>query len=147
MRSLLIYYTYYGNTKLIAEAICSKLGEGCRLIAAKGFHIGLLENIDLLVIGSPIIAWNPADEILNTLSILKDIRLKGIFAASFDTRIKMLLSGDAAKKISKILKKAGADILIPPKGFYVKGKQGPLLEGELKKAIEWTEQILKKMHV
>lgn len=31
---------------------------------------------------------------------------------------------------------------MPPAGFFVNGKEGPLKEGELERAAEWARQIL-----
>ena len=73
---------------------------------------------------------------------LKD-RLKGIKAATFDTRVKIFIHGDAAKKISQKLKEAGAEIITEPLAFYVRGKEGPLFEGEKEKAMEWAGTLFK----
>ena len=75
------------------------------------------------------------------LAGLSDSQLKGIKVAVFDTRVKNFMSGDALKKISKELKRAGAEISAKSQAFFVKGKEGPLFEGEVDKAIEWTKSI------
>ena len=143
MKALVIFDTYYGNTKLIAETICKEIGTGCRLLHIRGIRSVDLKGLDLLVVGSPIIGWRPTERISKMLQTLREGDLRDIKAASFDTRIKMFLSGDAAKKISKGLKKAGADIISDPAYFFVKGKEGPLLEGEIQKAIEWAKNLKK----
>jgi hypothetical protein len=65
-------------------------------------------------------------------------------AAAFDTRVKMFISGNAARKISKELAEKGATIITEPKAFYVKGNEGPLLNGEIANAKKWANDILQK---
>jgi len=36
---------------------------------------------------------------------------------------------------------AGAEMISEPQPFYVKGKEGPLFEGELEKARDWAVEI------
>lgn len=73
-------------------------------------------------------------------SLSKD-ELKGLKAATFDTRVKIFIHGDAAKKISQKLVEAGAEIVGKPQAFFVKRKEGPLFEGEIEKATKWAKSI------
>ncbi len=73
-------------------------------------------------------------------SLSKD-QLKGIKAAAFDTRVKLFIHGDAAKKIAKALEDAGAEIVAEPQAFFVKGKEGPLLDGEIERASQWAKSL------
>jgi len=41
------------------------------------------------------------------------------------------------------LKEAGAEIMIKPQVFFVKGKEGPLIDGEVERATEWAKTIKK----
>lgn len=75
------------------------------------------------------------------LGALEPGSLKGLRAAAFDTRAKLFLHGDAAKKIGDALEAAGAELIAEPAGFYVAGKEGPLLEGELERAEQWGTQL------
>jgi hypothetical protein len=34
------------------------------------------------------------------------------------------------------------ELVVPPEGFYVSDTEGPLLEGELERAADWTRQIV-----
>lgn len=66
-------------------------------------------------------------------------------AAAFDTRLSTKLVGIfgyAADKIATNLKSNGWTIVFPPKGFFVKGKKGPLLDGELEHAVDWAKEIV-----
>lgn len=140
MRSLVIYDTNFGHTRVIAEAISDGLGENSTAIHVSSGMSQDLSGVDLIVVGSPIIAWKPTERMMEYLNSISPDQLKGIRAASFDTRVK-LFHGDAAKKISAILQEAGAEIIVEPEVFYVKGKQGPLFKQEEEKAAEWAKTI------
>jgi hypothetical protein len=43
--------------------------------------------------------------------------------------------------MAKRLEKEGVTLLVPPAGFIVEGIKGPLEEGELERAANWTQQI------
>jgi hypothetical protein len=36
----------------------------------------------------------------------------------------------------------GGELCIPPEGFFVEGTEGPLKEGELKRAAEWAKPLI-----
>jgi flavodoxin I len=72
---------------------------------------------------------------------------KGASLAAFDTRLSMKLVwifGYAAKKIAESLKNKGWTIIVPPEGFFVKGKKGPLKDGELERAAGWAKEIVRE---
>ena len=142
MKTLIIYDSNYGNTKKIAEIIAKELS--AKAISVLDFKQSDLEGIDLLICGSPINGWKPSEKMQDFLANLKESQLKGIKATSFDTRVKLFIHGDAAKKIAKKLEEAGAEIIIEPEVFYVKGKEGPLFDGETEKATEWAKEIKEK---
>ena len=141
MKALVIFDTSFGNTKVIAETIAREFGNDTKAISVIDFNNDELEGMDLLVVGSPIIGWKPSERMGNFLASLSKDQLKGIKVATFDTRVKIFFRGDAAKKISQALKKAGAEIIVSPQAFFVKGKEGPLIDGEIEKAIEWAKTI------
>ncbi len=141
MKSLVIYYSQFGNTQVLAERIARQLGEDSRAISIESFDMSYLKGVKLLIIGSPIRGWMPAEKIQIFLNSLKTGELKGVKAASFDTRVKLFIHGDAAAKISKKLEEAGAEIIIKPQAFYVKGQSGPLFPGEIEKAKAWADMI------
>jgi flavodoxin len=104
-----------------------------------------LRGIDMLVVGSPINAWRPTPKIKKLLGELSEGDLSNVKAVAFDTRVKILISGNAAKRISQSLESKGATIIAEPKGFYVKESEGPLLEGEIKNAKSWAKSIKAKL--
>ena len=141
MKTLVIFDSTYGNTKKIADTISDELGKDSKALSVSDFNSKNLEGISLIVVGSPIIGWKPSEKMGEFLSGLNEGQLKGIKAAVFDTRIKNFMSGDALKKISKELIRAGAEISVKPHAFFVKGSEGPLFDGEVNKAIEWAKSI------
>jgi len=141
MKTLVIYDTNYGNTKKIAKAVASKLGKGTKTVSVADLKKKDLKGIDVLVAGCPVIASSPTEKMSRFLTSLKDNELKGIKAASFDTRMKLFFFTDAAKKISKELTRAGAVIIAKPQDFYVRKAKGPLRDGEMEKAVVWAADI------
>ena len=101
MKARVVYDSAYGNTKSVAEAITGSLdGLDATPVSVDDFTPENLAAGDLLVVGSPINGWRPTPKITSLLSALGDGPLKGVNAAAFDTRIRMFIHGDAAKKIT-----------------------------------------------
>mgnify|MGYP000038166850 CR=1 FL=1 len=143
MKTLIIYDSNFGNTKTIAGAVAESLHG--KSISVNEISIDLLKNVELLIVGSPINAWRATEKIRKFLDRIPQGGLQGIKAAAFDTRVKIFISGNAAKKISKALSKKSATIISEPKGFYVSGNEGPLLDGEIANAKNWGSEILEKL--
>lgn len=145
MKALVVYDSNFGNTKRIAESIAGKLGIDTKVLQVSDFSKKELEGTKLLVVGSPVNAWRPTEKIKKFLTGLCKGQLKGIKATAFDTKMKSFLSGDASRKISRKLKKAGAEIVAEPQAFIVEGSKGPLSDGEIEKAAKWAAIIKKAL--
>ena len=141
MKSLVIYDSVHGNTKTIAETIAKELGSETRTISVLEFKPEYLKEVKLLVVGSPIIAWQPTMKMMDFLMAFKKKQLDGFKAAVFDTRVELFIHGDAAGKIAVELARAGAVIVTEPMGFKVKGKEGPLKKGEVERAAAWARSL------
>ena len=156
MKSIVVYDSQYGNTKLIAEAIGAALESSGRVFVmhASDVQPGDLMGINRLVVGSPTQQLSATPAVLNWIKTIPRNGLKGVNAAAFDTRfteerinqIKILpffvrIFGYAAKPISKQLEKKGANIILPSEGFYVADTEGPLLEKELERAAAWIRKM------
>ena len=141
MKSLVVYDSVYGNTKAIAETVAKELGSDARVVSVSDFKPEDLIEVKLLVVGSPILAWRPSTKTMNFLAGLKKNQLDGFKAAVFDTRVTLFIHGDAAGKIAAELARAGAVIVSEPMGFKVKGKEGPLLKGEVERAAAWARSF------
>ena len=141
MKSLVLFDTMYGNTKIIAETVAKELGGDAVVMPVSEFKLDYLQEVKLLVVGSPVIAWQPTVKIMNFLSGFRKKQLDGFKAAVFDTRITLFIHGDAAGKIAVELARAGAVIVTEPMGFKVKGTEGPLLKGEVERAAAWARSL------
>jgi len=155
VRGIVIYDSIFGNTEQVAVAVRSSLSldGGAEVVRVADMTPGLLADADFIVIGSPTRGFRPTDAIVHFLKALPAGALNGKRAAAFDTRISvddieqaMLRiivknGGYAAPNIAKRLEKCGARIEAPPEGFFVKGSEGPLKEGEVERAASWAKRI------
>jgi flavodoxin len=158
MRALVIYDSFFGNTEKIARAIAHALNDdinptGIRVRDAK---IDQLKGIDLLLVGSPTRGFKPTKDISTFLKSIPREGLRNVRVAAFDTRsdmddvksglLKMLVGwfGYAAKPIADKLVKKGGELIAPPEGFFVKGREGPLRDGELERAAIWARDLIKQ---
>jgi len=143
MRGLVLYDTLFGNTRVIAEAIAGELGVPVKSVTE--VQSSDLSGLDALVVGSPINGWRPSERMGQFLFSLRPDQLHGLSVATFDTRMNVFFHGDAAKKIAAGLERAGANPVGEPRWFLVKGKEGPLAEGELEKAKTWGRDLRKQL--
>ena len=145
MEVLIIFDSNFGNTKKVADHMAAQIGSAASSISVNDFKESNLQGVKLLIVGSPINAWRPTKKIKAFLDQLEPRQMAGVNAAAFDTRVRSAFSGNAAKRIVRALQSAGATVIGPPMGFYVKANQGPLAEGELKKAEDWILLIRSQM--
>jgi flavodoxin I len=152
MKALIVYDSAYGNTARIVEAIAVGAGYGSQPLHVEAAAAAPLEDCDLLVVGSPTQGGRPTRRIQAYLQALDAGTLAGKYVAAFDTRIderavslplRLLLRviGYAAPRIARALTRAGGRLALPPEGFCVTGKEGPLCQGELKRAIDWGRAL------
>lgn len=157
MNAIVVYDSFFGHTEKIAHAISGNLGSPIevRTLRAPDVPMGELSSLDLLVVGSPTRVFRPTELILNFLKRIPREALIGVNIAAFDTRIAgsdagkglrffMKIGGYAAGKIADALKKKGGYLVVPPEGFFVEDREGPLKKGEVKRAGAWARELLKK---
>jgi flavodoxin I len=142
MNALVIYDSTFGNTEKIAQAIGERIH--CPAMRAGDFQPSEHKGLDLLIVGSPTHGGRPTPDIHRLPE--GPLALQGIDAAAFDTRTERFswIFGYAAVRIGQSLERGGGKLLVPPEGFIVVGNKGPLKEGELGRAADWAELILKK---
>ena len=145
MKTLVLYDSNFGNTKLIADEIAKNIGGNIAAISVKDIKSQDIEGLDLLIMGCPINGWRPTDSTLAAIELLKDKLKDGLKYTTFDTRMKIFIHGDAKEQLSRILMKAGGKLIFEPQAFYVSRKKGPLYDGELEKVDSWTKLILSKI--
>ena len=156
MEALVVYDSVFGNTRLIAQSIADALASrvSVELLLAADADPDELTWCELIIVGSPTRGFRPTEAVTALLKRLDKESLRGAKVAAFDTRFKadeidsaglrfvVKTGGYAAKRIGGQLKRAGADEVVPPEGFYVVGTEGPLKEGERERAAAWAIEIL-----
>ncbi|HLE81662.1 MAG TPA: flavodoxin family protein [Dehalococcoidia bacterium] len=146
MNALIVYDSLHGNTEKIARAIAAALAPSgdVKVLRAGEANISELESVDLLIVGSPTQGGRPTPAIQDFLNRVSEPAIKGISVAAFDTRISTRwvgIFGYAAGRIAGSLKTKGGTLILSPEGFFVKGTEGPLKEGELERAASWAREI------
>ncbi|MDP2932444.1 MAG: flavodoxin family protein [Chloroflexota bacterium] len=147
MKALIVFDSVYGNTEKIAKAIAGAISGDVKVLRASEVNPSELEFIDLLIVGSPTQGGRPTLATQDFLDKVSKPAIKGINVAAFDTRFSTKLVGIfgyTAGKIADSLKRNGGNLLASPGAFFVKGKEGPLKEGELEHAASWAKEILKR---
>ena len=142
MKSLVVYDSLYGNTAQVAEAIGAALAGESQVLRVAEANPSELGSFDLVIIGAPTHGGRATEDMQAFLARVR--ALEGAKVAAFDTRLKarwVKVFGNAAGKIATRLKALGATLVADPEGFIVKGKKGPLVEGELERAAAWAKSL------
>ena len=148
MNALVLYESKFGNTEKVAEAIALTLQEtvSTRLTAVGDVEdcADALRGVSILVVGGPTHRHGVSSVLRETLACLGDRALDGIRVATFDTRLhgSRLVTGSAAVRLARLLRRHGAWVVAPPASFLVEGGEGPLDEGELEHARAWAGEVL-----
>ncbi|HUJ74828.1 MAG TPA: flavodoxin domain-containing protein [bacterium] len=141
---MIIYDSILGNTERIAQSVAAGLGSGAKAVRVGAADTGALADLDLLVVGSPTLGGRPTPGIKRFLERVAagGTRVPGV--AAFDTRLTMAFArvfGYAAPRIAEKLEGEGSALRCPPEGFVVKGRNGPLAEGEAERAERWGKAL------
>ena len=155
MKALIVYDSVFGNTQQVAEAIGRTLGEQGEVDVLRAAEAGpeQVSGVELLVVGSPTRAFRPMPTVSGFVKSIPADALQGVRVAAFDTRLPaetapailrflVGLFGYAAEPLAKRLEGKGGQPAGPPAGFAVEGTEGPLSEGELRRAEEWARQLV-----
>jgi flavodoxin I len=157
MKVLIIYDSFFGNTEKIARSIGDAIGskKDVGVYRVSNVKLEQLRGVEFLIVGSPTRAFRPTPAIKAFVKSIPKKSLVGVKVAAFDTRTSMNdevpailrffagVFGYASKPIAGKLEKKGGELVLPPEGFFVKGTEGPLLEGELQRAADWAKKIKK----
>jgi len=148
MNALVLYESRFGNTERVAEAIALALQEAVPTKLAAVEEVTdcaeTLRGIDLLVVGGPTHSHGISQHLRDTLECLGERSLAGIRVAVFDTRIPgpRLVTGSAAVRLARLLRRRGGWLVVPPANFIVEGREGPLEHGEVEHARAWATEVL-----
>jgi flavodoxin len=152
MKVLVVADSAYGNTWSVAGAIVDAFGESAQPLRPNHVRPEDLRDLDLFVVGSPTQGGRPLPSIAEFLKGLPRDVLRGTSCAAFDTRIdakqqgigvRLLVGviGYAAPKIARELTARGARLVVPPEGFIVEDKEGPVRAGEIERAEAWARSL------
>jgi flavodoxin len=151
MSTLVVYYSQFGNTKKVAEAIGDVLqqaGTG-RTISIEELTAADLEGIDLVVMGSPTHKMNLPEAVRPVFDELPKRALRGVAVVAFDTSYQLsgfLARMTAARRLDRKLRKLGGKRLLAPETFFVKKEEGyPLYDGEIERARDWAREIVERL--
>ena len=146
MKALIVYDSMQGNTERIAKAIAAGMAGGTKAVRVGTAEAKELNKIDLLVLGSPTLGGRPTNAMQEYVNGIAPSAVKKLNIATFDTRLTMKFAkifGYAADRIATKLTGNGSTLKTKPEGFIVKGRNGPLAEGELDRATAWGKEIMK----
>jgi flavodoxin len=151
METLIVYFSKFGNTQLVAEKIAETIASAngddrsVRVISSDELECDDLKSADLVVMGTPTHKMNLPEAVRPLFDRLPGKVLRGKEVAAFDTSYKMsafLARFTAAKKLNSKLRKLGGKQVVPPQTFHVVECEGPLYDGELERAQAWAENIV-----
>jgi flavodoxin len=148
MNALVVYYSEFGNTQQVAEAIAGVFlgADAARTLSADRLTAEELQGVDLVVMGTPTHKMNLPQAVRPLFEKLPRRILRGVPIAAFDTSYKMsafLARFTAAKQVDRKLRKLGGKRLVSPETFHVHGHhEGPLYDGEIERGKTWAETIL-----
>ncbi|HEY63458.1 MAG TPA: flavodoxin family protein [Caldilineae bacterium] len=150
MKALVVYFSKFGNTQKVAEAIAEMLesaGSVC-VLSLEQLTASDMKGVDLVVMGSPTHRMNLPEAVRLVLKGFPRRILRGTHIATFDTSYKMswwLSHFTAARRLARALRRLGGRQIAPPETFHVMEKEGPLYEGEIERARKWAEFLSGKL--
>jgi hypothetical protein len=160
MKAVVVYESHWGNTEAIAQAVAAGIGPKAEALTTDQSSGAALKDADLVVAGAPLIAFGlPSDKTRGGVAAesakaptppdlshpLMSAWLDGLprghgRSASFETRMRWS-PGGATGAIDRGLEGAGFRSLGKGRRFIVKGKYGPLRDGEIELARRWGAEL------
>lgn len=135
---------------MVAEAIAQTFESAgdVRLLPSDRLDKTDLEKCDLVIMGCPTHKMNLPEAVRPVFERLPKKILRGKFLAAFDTSYQMspfMARFTAAKRLDQKLRKLGGKRAVRPETFLVTGREGPLFDGEIERAIVWAHTILNQL--
>ena len=164
MKAIVVYESLWGNTAAIARAVADGLGEGARALSTAEAIGPAIAGADLIVAGAPVLGFRLPTEAMRQSVVTSernaptppDLSHPSMRSwldalpngqgrsAAFETRI-WWSPGGATAPIADKLAWAGYPPLTKARRFVVKGKYGPLRDGELERARRWGAELAQAM--
>jgi len=160
MKAVIVYESHWGNTEAIARAVAAGFGPEAAALTTDQASGAALLDAELVAAGAPLIAFGlPSDKTRDGVAAesvkaptppdlshpLMSAWLDGLpgghgRSASFETRMRWS-PGGATGAIDRGLEAAGYRPLGKGRRFIVKGKYGPLRDGEIELARQWGAEL------
>ena len=160
MKAVVVYESLWGNTAAVARAVAEGLGTGVRALSTAEASGPAMADVDLIVAGAPVLGFqlptdrharrhrsNPAGAPRppdlshpSMRSWLEALPPGHGACAAFETGLRWF-PGGATSAIARGLEQAGYRPLMKGQRFVVKGKWGPLRDGELERARRWGAEL------
>lgn len=163
MDAIVVYESLWGNTAEVARAVAEGLGPGARALRTDEVRPEDVAGAELVCAGAPVLGFklssermregirqNPGKGPAPDLSCpLLRTWLEGLdpgsgWGAAFDTRVRGPF-GKGAPEIGKQLEARGYVCITEPDGFVVRGKHGPLRDGEIERARSWGADLAREV--
>jgi flavodoxin len=145
MNTLVVYDSQFGNTERIARIIAHTLrafgqAHAVRVDPDRALN---LQGSDLLILGCPTQGFRPTPAMQSFLGRVSPQALSGAGVACFDTRFRgRLWKSSAAPRMGRRLRAMGIETMVAPESFFVQSKkEGPLLAGEVERAVNWALSV------
>jgi len=160
MKAVVVYESLWGNTAAIARAIAEGIGSEARAMSTAEATEAAIAGADLIVAGSPVIAFSlPTEQMRESIrtnpgnapappdlshpsmrSWLEGLPKGQGRSAAFETGLRFS-PGGATRAIGEGLERAGYREITKGERFIVKGRYGPLREGEVERARRWGARL------
>lgn len=163
MKALVVFESMFGNTETVAAAVAEGLSAvvPVELVEVGVAPAALADDVGLLVLGAPTHAFGlsrPRTREDAARQVDHPVVSQGaglrewldafepparpVAVAVFDTRIdRPRVPGSAARAASRRLRRRELPHVGEPESFYVTGTEGPLLDGERRRARDWGERL------
>ena len=153
MKVVVVYYSKYGNTKRLAEAIAAELSLKTESNALSMATCSLddLKAADSIIFGSPTYYQSVPKDVRQYIKALPKTILSDKWIVSFDTSLLMwkpIMLLTAAHGVMSRLRKLGGKKLVKPETFIVRKTETPsegeidlLEDGEKERAQSWARKI------
>jgi flavorubredoxin len=160
MKAVVVYESHWGNTAAIARAIADGIGPDTRVLTTNEASGPEIADVDLLVAGAPVLGFGlPSERMQEAVAATvgeapaaPDVSHPSLRswlaalppgrgrAAAFETRVRWS-PGGATGAIERGLERAGYRAVAESGKFIVKGRYGPLRDGEFERARRWGTEL------
>lgn len=153
MRTVIVYYSKFGNTRRVAEAMAEVMGRAreVRVVGIEQLTTGDWEGVDLVVVGTPTHAFSVPAAVRFVLRVQPQGILAGKSVAAFDTTVRAwpFRRLRASPKLLRRLRRLGGTPVAEPETFFVAMHGAPaaggtdlLEEGQIDHARQWAAKLL-----